>query len=108
MHSPILSNVPRSINFAERTAIMHSNHRTLALLLVASALTWLFAPAARSADAPTLLKVDARDASRRILHATLHIPARPGPLTLLYPKWIPGEHAPTGPIVDVAGLKMRS
>jgi hypothetical protein len=21
-----------------------------------------------------------------------------GPLTLVYPKWIPGEHSPTGPI----------
>src|ERR1043165_6063440 len=87
---------------------MHSNRRTRTLLLVASALACLSANHARSADAPTLLTVDARDASRRILHATLKIPARPGPLTLLYPKWIPGEHGPTGPIVDVAGLKMSA
>jgi predicted metalloprotease with PDZ domain len=80
-------------------------HRTLTLLLVA---TGLSASEARSAAPPTVLKVDARDASRRILHAALKIPARPGPLTLLYPKWIPGEHAPTGPIVDLAGLKMSA
>jgi predicted metalloprotease with PDZ domain len=52
--------------------------------------------------------VDARDISRRILHARLEIPATPGPLTLLYPKWIPGEHAPTGPITDLVGLKMSA
>jgi predicted metalloprotease with PDZ domain len=33
------------------------------------------------------------------------IPAKPGPLTLYYPKWIPGEHMPDGPIVNLAGLK---
>jgi len=32
------------------------------------------------------------------------IPVRAGRLTLLYPQWIPGEHAPEGPIEDVAGL----
>ena len=29
----------------------------------------------------------------------------PGDLTLYYPKWIPGEHAPDGPVIDLAGLK---
>jgi len=32
----------------------------------------------------------------------------PGPLTLVYPKWIPGEHSPIGPIVDLVGLKMTA
>ena len=48
---------------------------------------------------------DATDAARGILHARLRIPAPPGPLTLYYPKWIPGEHSPTGPINDVTGLQ---
>jgi len=30
-------------------------------------------------------------------------PAKPGPMTLLYPEWIPGEHGPTGPITDLVG-----
>ena len=34
------------------------------------------------------------------------IPASPGTLTLYYPKWIPGEHAPSGPVVDSTGLKV--
>jgi hypothetical protein len=36
------------------------------------------------------------------------IPASPGPLTLYYPKWIPGEHGPTGPIINLAGLKFTA
>src|SRR4029077_16661690 len=35
-------------------------------------------------------------------------PASPGDLTLYYPKWIPGEHAPDGPVVDLAGLKFTA
>jgi len=34
------------------------------------------------------------------------MPVTPGPLTLLYPKWIPGEHGPTGPITDLVGLML--
>jgi len=52
--------------------------------------------------------VDARDAPRRLIHVQLHIPASPGPMTLLYPKWIQGEHGPTGPIADVVSLKFRA
>jgi len=54
------------------------------------------------------LQVDATDASRHILHASMNIPAKPGPMTLLYPEWIPGEHGPTGPIVDLVGLKITA
>jgi predicted metalloprotease with PDZ domain len=35
----------------------------------------------------------------------MEMPVKPGPLVLYYPEWIPGEHMPDGPIVDVAGLK---
>jgi len=52
--------------------------------------------------------VDATDAPRKIIHARLEIPASPGPLTLVYPKWLPGDHAPTGPITDLTGLKMHA
>jgi predicted metalloprotease with PDZ domain len=58
--------------------------------------------------APITLDVDATEAAQKILHARLVVPARPGPLTLVYPKWIPGEHGPTGPITDLVGLKMTS
>lgn len=36
------------------------------------------------------------------------MPTKPGPVTLLYPKWIPGEHGPTGPIENLVGLQVKS
>src|SRR5262245_38720747 len=58
--------------------------------------------------APIIVRMDASEAPRKIYHAELTIPVSPGPVTLLYPKWIPGEHAPTGPIADLAGLRMSA
>ena len=52
--------------------------------------------------------VDATETPRKIFHARMTIPAKPGSLTLYYPKWIPGEHGPTGPIEDLAGLKFTA
>ena len=60
---------------------------------------------AQTPASPIRLTVDLREAPRRIFHARLTIPVKPGPLHLLYPKWIPGEHAPDGPIADLVGLK---
>src|SRR5277367_2358038 len=60
--------------------------------------------AAGAQTAPITLSVDLTDASRKILHATEVMPVTPGPLTVVYPKWIPGEHGPTGPIENMAGF----
>src|SRR5438093_2828982 len=57
---------------------------------------------------PIRLRVDATEAPRKIYHAEITIPASPGPMNLFYPKWIPGEHAPTGPIRDLAGLRISA
>src|ERR1051326_7870995 len=54
------------------------------------------------------LAIDATQAPEKILHVRLSMPAKPGPLTLCYPKWIPGEHAPSGPIGNVAGVKFTA
>jgi predicted metalloprotease with PDZ domain len=59
---------------------------------------------ASAQTAPITLSVDLTDAPRKILHATETIPVQPGPLTLVYPEWIPGEHGPTGPIINQAGF----
>jgi predicted metalloprotease with PDZ domain len=53
------------------------------------------------------LQVDASDIDRRIQRVRERIPVRPGPLLLWYPKWIPGNHSPTGPINQLAGLVVR-
>jgi predicted metalloprotease with PDZ domain len=57
---------------------------------------------------PIKISVDASEATRRLIHATLQFPVTPGPFTLMYPKWIPGEHGPTGPINDLAGMKVTA
>jgi len=54
------------------------------------------------------LAVDATEAPRKVFHARLTIPATEGDFVLLYPKWIPGEHGPTGPVVDTAGIYFRA
>jgi predicted metalloprotease with PDZ domain len=57
---------------------------------------------------PIVLHVDLTDAPRHILHAHETIPVSAGPLQLEYPKWIPGDHRPTGPIDNLAGLFIRA
>ena len=54
------------------------------------------------------LSVDATDAPRNILHATLTIPVTSGAVTIVYPKWIPGNHRPTGPIQNFTGLHFKA
>ncbi len=66
-----------------------------------------FAVAAFAAD-PATVFVDATDARRGVFHTHLTIPAAPGATTLVYPKWIPGEHMPTGPLMQMAGLHIRA
>jgi predicted metalloprotease with PDZ domain len=78
-------------------------------LVAVSAVIIFSLPSLAQPKAPSItLAVNATEAPRKIFHAKLTIPATPGTLTLYYPKWIPGEHAPDGPIVDVAGLKFTA
>src|SRR5579872_2102033 len=70
-------------------------------------LVWIALAAIASAQ-EIRVQVDATDAPRRIVHVHLTIPAKPGPMTLLYPEWIPGEHGPTGPVTDLVGLKVTA
>ena len=50
------------------------------------------------------LTIDATQAQEKILHTHMVMPVKPGPLTVYYPKWIPGNHGPTGPVGKIAGL----
>ena len=54
------------------------------------------------------LHVDLTDAPRNIYHAQLHIPVRPGDMSLVFPKWIPGNHRPSGPIGGLTGIRMEA
>jgi len=68
-------------------------------------------PQARDIPYPGVLKlsVDATDLDRRIFSVRQTIPvAGPGPMTLLYPQWVPGAHAPRGQIEKLAGLRITA
>ncbi|HEV7122848.1 MAG TPA: peptidase M61, partial [Rhodanobacter sp.] len=54
------------------------------------------------------LQVDASDTRQGIFRVHETIPVGAGPMTLLYPQWIPGDHSPTGPIDMLAGLKLSA
>ncbi len=54
------------------------------------------------------LRVDLTDTARKIFNVREVVPVKPGPFTLSYPKWIPGEHGATGPIDGITGLKITA
>jgi hypothetical protein len=56
---------------------------------------------------PGLLKVqvDATDLDRHIFRVHETIPVgKAGPMTILYPQWLPGNHAPSGPLKNIGGI----
>ena len=58
---------------------------------------------------PLVIEVDATDTERRIVRVRETVPvAGAGPITLLYPQWLPGNHAPRGPLEKLAGLVIRA
>ena len=59
-------------------------------------------------QAQIALAVDTTQSPLKILHVSETIPVQAGPLTLYYPKWIPGDHSPSGPIASLTGLKFEA
>ncbi len=63
----------------------------------------------RAFAAPNLvIDVDAREMSRALLHSSVEFPATPGEFVVWYPKWIPGIHAPGGPVANLGGLRFET
>ena len=54
------------------------------------------------------LTVDATKTPEKLLHAKVVMPAKPGEMTVYFPKWIPGGHGPQGPITELTGLKFEA
>ena len=77
--------------------------RRLPTLLVFASVLASCPLVAQPQSAITLL-VDATHAPEKLLHGRLEMPVHAGPLTLHYPKWIPGMHEPDGPIENLTGL----
>lgn len=91
-------------------------HKALTLLASTSLATLLHAQAATApAPAPAApaypgvirLEVDATDLHHRVFQVRQHMPVTPGPLTLFFPRWLPGTHGPTGSVERLAGLQVR-
>jgi predicted metalloprotease with PDZ domain len=57
---------------------------------------------------PVTLLLDASRAADGFMEVHERVPATSGPFTVAYPKWIPGEHGPTGPLNDLAGLRVSA
>jgi len=55
---------------------------------------------------PITLQVDASDVEHKVLQVVETLPVRPGPMVLLYPEWIPGDHSPTSQVKRLAGLRI--
>jgi len=69
------------------------------------ALLLLSAPAFLQAQqAPIRITADLSEAPRKLYHAEVDIPVKAGAITLTTPKWIPGNHRPTGPVTEITGV----
>src|SRR5437868_33403 len=81
---------------------MKTIQRKFALLFVSLA---LFVSAALAQSNNIKLTLDASEAAKNIFRVRETMPApSAGKFALFYPKWIPGEHAPTGTINDMVNL----
>jgi predicted metalloprotease with PDZ domain len=96
----------------------NANHWRLWCAAVVAGVLGAAAVFAQQADAPPIvnkryageltLAVDLTDAARKIVRVHETIPVAAGSLALYYPKWIPGEHAPSGPITGITALKISA
>jgi predicted metalloprotease with PDZ domain len=82
--------------------------RARGVLLVGLALFGAAEAARAQATAEATVAVDAREAPRGIMSAHLELPVTAGPLTLVYPKWLPGRHSPAGPLTSLAGPRFMA
>jgi predicted metalloprotease with PDZ domain len=53
---------------------------------------------------PIRITADLTEAPRKLYHAEIDLPVKPGPATFITPEWIPGNHRPTGPVADITGI----
>ncbi|HOJ61395.1 MAG TPA: PDZ domain-containing protein [bacterium] len=67
-----------------------------------------FAPVPAQSTPAVRAWVDATLMPRGLLKSTMEFPVAPGTFVLLYPRWIPGTHAPGGPIENLAETAMGS
>jgi predicted metalloprotease with PDZ domain len=96
-----------SYNQTQAQPYLERIHSTLMrFFLCTSAL--LLATTASAQTAPIRITADLTEAPRKLYHAEIDIPVqhyvKDGVITLTTPVWIPGNHAPNGPLADITGV----
>jgi len=86
--------------------VRSANVRCFVCLNLLGALALLLGPGLQAQS--IRLHVDLTDAPRNIYHAHLQIPVHAGEMALVFPKWIPGNHRPSGPIGGLTGIRMEA
>src|SRR6185295_9512765 len=76
--------------------------RALFFVVVASAGVGVYAQSRITLD------VDASEAARGLIHVNEKMTVTPGRFAIFYPKWIPGEHSPTGPINNMVNFHVSA
>src|SRR5438270_4066571 len=59
---------------------------------------------AQAGPKPIQIVADLTEAPRKLYHAEIDLPVKAGPLTLITPQWIPGNHRPNGPVENITGV----
>ena len=79
--------------------LMINRHTLLPLALLLTTTSLL-----QAQKTPIQITADLSDAPRKLYHAEVDIPVTAGPVSLTTPKWIPGNHRPTGPVDEITGV----
>ncbi|MGC1781631.1 MAG: M61 family peptidase [Acidobacteriaceae bacterium] len=79
-----------------------------AVALVVSSMSCMGQTDVKVPAGPVALTVRLPNPQQKILYVHEGMPVRPGPLTLYYPKYIPGDHAPDGPVGRMMGLEVTA
>ncbi len=82
-------------------------HRLIGTACLALSLAFSL-PARAGATVPSRIELDATQAPLGLLHSHMSFPVAGRTLTLAYPKWIPGEHSPGGPLSQVVRLSFSA
>lgn len=80
----------------------------LGALALAASMTCMAQTDATIPPGPVALTVRLPVPAQKLLYVTEVMPVKPGALTLYYPKWIPGDHSPDGPINEFMGLEIKA
>jgi predicted metalloprotease with PDZ domain len=94
----------------QRRSTFPTRSNALLALLISAAFSaqadTIPAPADQAYPGTIVLNVDASNNAQQIFQIHESIPVKAGKLTLLYPQWLPGNHRPSGPLNQLAGLKL--